>query len=124
MVGGLRVSLRVGMGMSSTCVLDIGDVSTIGVIHVVSHSLETTIGEQNVVFALGGVPVTGLGVAEISAGVVIVDFVLVGVVNGDIVVRGMMGGVVKAGSVGLGLGHKGKKGQSDKSLKNSIFLKP
>ena len=52
-----------GMRMSSASVLDISDVSTISVIHMVSHSLKATIRKQNVVFAIGGVPISSFVVA-------------------------------------------------------------
>ena len=107
-----------GMRMSSASVLDISDVSTIGVIHMVSHSLKATIRKQNVVFAIGGVPISSFVVAKISSSVVIMDFVFVGVVNGYIVVRGVMGGVGVVGSrsVGFGLGREGKNGKYSESL--------
>ena len=107
-----------GMRMSSTSVLDISDVSTISVIDMVSHSLEATIGEQNVVFAIGCVPISSFMVAKIGSSVVIMDFVFVSVVSWDIVVRGVMGGVamVGSGSVSFGLGREGKEGKYSKSL--------
>ena len=107
-----------GMRMSSASVLDISDVSTISVIDMVGHSLEATIGKQNVVFAIGCVPISSFMVAKIGSSVVIMDFVFVGVVNGYIVVRGVMGGVgvVRSRSVGFGLSREGKNGKYSESL--------
>ena len=113
------MSFGMSMGMSSTGVFDISDVSTVSVIYMVSHSLKATIRKQNVVFAFGCVSVTSFMLSEISPSVVVMDFVFVSVMDGYIMVWGVMRGVVGvvgSKSISVGIGGNGEEGKNGKSL--------
>ena len=89
----------VGLVMRLARVLDVGNVAGVGVVHVVVHGLETTVGELNMVLALGGVAVAALTSSEVEA-VLISDTVLVGVVGGSGLVVGLMvASVVRGGGM-------------------------
>ena len=82
-----RVRGRVVFGFSR--VLHISDVSTVSVIHTVSHSLDTTIGQSHVVFTRSSVSIAVLSLTELGSTVVIGNGVIVGVDGGcDLGVRG------------------------------------
>ena len=103
------------MGMSSTGVFDISNVSTVSVIYMVGHSLKTTIRKQNMVFAFGCVPVTSFMLSEIRSSIVVMYFVFISVVDGYIMVRGVVG-VVGSKSISVSIGGNGKEGKNGKSL--------
>ena len=73
-------------------VLHISDVSTISVIHTVSHSLDTTIGQSNVVFTGSSISVAVLRLTELGSTVLIGDTIVVGVDGGSVVSLGVGGG--------------------------------
>ena len=82
-------------GMSS--VLDISNVSAISTINVIIDSLQSTIREQNVVFALSVVSITIFMMSEICSMVIIMNGIFVVVVdrnlfvhNGSVAMRGGM----------------------------------
>ena len=110
-----RCVMSFGMWMQSTSVLYIGDVATVSVIYVVSHRLESTIGQQYVVFASGGIPITGFKLTKVRASVVIMDFVFVGVLDWYIV----MGCMVRYGSGSFST-SKCKDGKNSDDLKKCI----
>ena len=80
---------RIVFGFSR--VLHISDVSTVSVIHTVSHSLDTTIGQSNVVFTGSSVSIAVLSLTELGSTVVIGDSVVV-VVDGGGKFLGVDGG--------------------------------
>ena len=86
MMDGTRV---VGFVMRLAGVLDIGNVARVSVIDVVGHSLKTTVGELNMVLALGGVAITALSGTKVEA-VLISDTVLVGVMGSSGLIVGLM----------------------------------
>eukprot|EP00095_Tigriopus_kingsejongensis_P006765 maker-scaffold544_size141056-snap-gene-0.39 protein:Tk06765 transcript:maker-scaffold544_size141056-snap-gene-0.39-mRNA-1 annotation:"cuticle protein" len=71
----LVVLLPRGM-MSLAVVFHFGHISFVA-IHVVSDSLDTTIGQLDVIFALGHVSITMLVVAKVRSVIVVMDFVAV-----------------------------------------------
>ena len=117
LVGGSGV---VGLGLilgvdRGAVVLDISDVAVV-VVSGVGDSLDTAVGEVDLVRARNGLAVSGLLGVEVSAGVVVVDAVLVAVGLGALIVvsggmRGVVGGrgrgVVGSRAVGDGDGHEG-----------------
>ena len=58
-------------------VLDIGNIAGVLISHSIGHSLDAAVGEGNVVLTTGGVAITLLALAEVYAGVFILDTVLV-----------------------------------------------
>merc|ERR1719151_224587 len=112
MVDGGRV---VGLIMRLAGVLNVGNIAGVSVINVVGHGLETTVGELNMVLALGGIAVTALSGTEVEA-VLISDTVLVGVVGGSGLVVGLMvasvyGGMMHGGVMDRGMMHGGMMGR-------------
>ena len=103
---------RIVFGFSR--VLHISDVSTVSVIHTVSHSLDTTIGQSHVVFTGSSVSIAVLSLTELGSTVVIGNGVVVGVNGGcDLGVRG--------GADSRSHSDEGSESQDD--LKNYLFLK-
>ena len=103
MMDGTRV---VGFVMRLAGVLDIGNVARVSVIDVVGHSLKTTVGELNMVLALGGVAITALSGTKVEA-VLISDTVLVGVVGGSGLIVGLMVASVDGGMMHGGVMDRG-----------------
>lgn len=97
-LGVVRSRSRVGLGSISgfTTVLDIGHIARVVISNMVGDGLDATIGQSNVVFAVGGVAVTSLVGTEVDAGVIVLDGVSVLVVGGSFFVRGG-GGMVGGG---------------------------
>ena len=103
MMDGSRV---VGLVMRLAGVLDIGNIARVSVVNVVGHGLETTVGELNMVLALGGIAVTALSGTEVEA-VLISDTVLVGVVGGSGLIVGLMVASVDGGMMHGGVMDRG-----------------
>jgi hypothetical protein len=81
-------SISWGWGIDGlTGVLDIGDVTSVG-IRGVGHSLDAAIGKSNVVFSLGGIAVAGLRGSKVGTAVSVIDTIGVVVCWGDIRVDG------------------------------------
>ena len=94
MVDGGRV---VGLIMRLAGVLNVGNIAGVSVINVVGHGLETTVGELNMVLALGGIAVAALSGTEVEA-VLIRDTVLVRVMGrSGLIVRLMVASSVVRG---------------------------
>ncbi len=136
MVRGGAVGGGVGRRVGLARVGDVGDIPRVLVVHVVGHGLDAAVGQGHVVLALHSVAVPLLAVAEVGAGVLVVDAVLEGVVGRLVVVGlGMVGPVVGAGrSDGSHAGSHGsdlrgggshgggdKEGSNDEGLKNMSF---
>ena len=96
----------VGLVMRLAGVLDVGNVAGVSVVNVVGHGLETTVGELNMVLALGGIAVTALSGSEVEA-VLISDTVLVGVVGGSGLIVGLMVASVDGGMMHGGVMDRG-----------------
>ena len=90
------VMFGMGSGVSVTTVLNVSDVTTISVIYMVSHSLQSTIRQQNMLFAVGNITITSFMVSKIGSSIVIENFVLIGVVSRYVMVamRGVVRGVM------------------------------
>merc|ERR1719468_1435610 len=80
-----------------TSVLHISNIARVIVSHVVGDGLGSAIGQQNVVVTVGSVPITGLLLAVMKTGIVILDSVTVLVMGGSFMVR--RGGVSIGGGV-------------------------
>jgi hypothetical protein len=81
-------SISWGWGIDGlTGVLDIGDVTSVG-IRGVGHSLDAAIGKSNVVFSLGGIAVAGLRGSKVGTAVSVIDTIGVVICRGDIRVDG------------------------------------
>ena len=115
-VGGAVVGLaRVG---------DISDVAGVVIGNIVGHGLDAAVGKGDMVLAVGGIAVTGLGGAKVHTRVVIGNSVSVVVVGGGVGVvvgvsvavngGGMVGGAVGGGVVDGSVGSvdRGMVGQS------------
>ena len=113
-----------GSGMvflSISRVLDISDISRVTISNGISHSLGTTIRQQNAVLSVGGISVTRFLLVEIDTVVIIVDGIGVSVVGGFFMVgRGgfIGGGGMVDGSwpVSVVSGGKGQASECNKSL--------
>ena len=108
MMDGTRV---VGFVMRLAGVLNVGNIAGVSVINVVGHGLETTVGELNMVLALGGIAVAALSGTEVEA-VLIRDTVLVRVMGRSGLIVGLMvasvdGGMMHGGMVDGGMMHGG-----------------
>ena len=126
------------MGLSVVRVLDVDDGARVGIVNLVGHGLEATVGEGNMVLAVGGIAVPGLVGAELDGvGVAVVGinailvlvvgrgvlglFVGGGVVGGGrLVNRGVVGGGVHV--VGNGDGQEGGKGDEDLKRVETLSL--
>ena len=107
----------VGSVLGFTRVLDIGDVSTISVIHTVSHGLDSAVGKSHVVFTVGGITITSFVGTEIGSGVIISNGVSVIVSGGYISVCWgswvVWGWGIRGSRGGKGGGHEGRDGNED-----------
>merc|ERR1719468_832779 len=94
-----------------TSVLHISNIARVIVSHVVGDGLGSAIGQQNVVVTVGSVPITGLLLAVMKTGIVILDSVTVLVMGGSFMVRrggvSIGGGVVDRGMVDRGMVDRG-----------------
>ena len=95
MVSGFVSGLRV-VGFAS--VLYISDVSRVVISDMISYGLGTTIGQQNVVLAVGSVTIAGFVSTKMETSVIILDGIAIVVVSGSIFVSGFM--VRRSGMVG------------------------
>ena len=111
----------------------ISDQARVGISNSVGHSLDAAIGKSNTVRARGSIAVTVLLLVEVNASIVVLDsvvvvvdrgssgFLILGLVRGPGVLRGL----VRGGLVGRRGGLVGKsdssKGKDDKGLKKKIF---
>ena len=71
-------------------VADISHVARVGIVNVVLHSLDTAVRKGNVILALGGIPVTGLHLAKVGAGVVVLNGILIVVLGWLFLIGGAM----------------------------------
>ena len=119
------------MDLSVVGVLDVHDDARIGIVNLVGHSLEATVGEGNVVLAVGRIAVPGLigtkldgvGVAIVGINAILVLvvgrsvlwlFVGGGVVGGcGLVNGGVIGGAMEVGRGGQGNGQECGEGNED-----------
>ena len=76
--------------MSFTRVLHISNITRIILSHMVTHSLGTTIREQNVVLTIGCVPITAFFRSKMESSVVILDCITVVVMSGSNFVSGLV----------------------------------
>merc|ERR1712004_101062 len=75
-----------GIIMSFTRVLHISHITRIIISHMVSHSLGTTIREQNVVLTIGSITITAFICSKMKSSIVILDGITVVVMSGSIFV--------------------------------------
>ena len=121
------------MDLSVVGVLDVHDDARIGIVNLVGHSLEATVGEGNVVLAVGRIAVPGLigtkldGVGVAIVGINAILVLVVGrsvlwlFVGGGVVGRLMDGGMDWGMDVsGQGDGHEGGKGDEDLETVDTI----
>ena len=112
--GMMRRGMVGGLVMRLARVLDVGNVSRVGVIDVVGHGLEAAVRKLDVVLALGGIAVAALAGTKVEA-VLVGDTVLIRVVGGSGLVVGLVvaasvvrgGGVVDRGMVDRSMVHWG-----------------
>ena len=133
---GLRVvALAVDlMDLSVVGVLDIHDNTRVGIVNLVGHGLEATVGEGNMVLAVGGVAIPGLISAELDlvlVAVIGINTILVLVVGRGVLwlfVRGrvvgglMFGGMVGGGMDVCGQGDSQEGGKGDEDLETAETL--
>ena len=105
------------MGLSVVRVLDVDDGARVGIVNLVGHGLEATVGEGNMVAAVGRVAVPGLVGTKLDGVLVVVvgvDTILVFIMGWGLLVGWLMvgGGVLVYGSMVGGTVEVGRGGQS------------
>ena len=128
---GSRVSGLVGFGFvfgvdGFTRVFDISDVSRVVIGNLVGDSLDTAIGQSNVVFAMGGISITSFSGSKVGSGVIISNSIGVVVCWGDISVYwggvAIDGGRVIRGGWASSHGNSHEGSNSNEGLEKKYFI--
>ena len=105
--------------LGRTAVLDISDVSGFA-INAVGHGLDSSVGQQNVVFSAGGVSITAFVLSKVQSGIIVFDVV------GIIVVGRAVFGLLVSGRRSIswclvGSDQSNEYNEDNKSLKITRF---